>query len=133
MTARLQPLYSRSFDVLCELGLLALSGSDALLHCQIGHSRNLLALGGDRLRKSLELTPEQWASANAFDDALESARQLALATSKWQAETMRQIETQAAMAHAIVTDALNHGLVTDDAGAGRHGSRSRKADHRLAA
>lgn len=132
MTAQLQPLYSRSFDVLCELGLLALSGSDALLHCQMGHGRQLLALGGERLRKNLDLTPEQWASASAFDQALESTRQLAVATAKWQAETMRQIETQAAMAHAIVSDALTHGLVADDAGAGQRSGRGRKAE-RLAA
>lgn len=127
MTPQLQPLYSRSFDVFCELGLLALSGTDALLHCQIDNSRKLLELGGSRLRASLAGSPEDWTPAAALDEAADSARQLAVAASKWQAETMRQIETQAAMARAIVADAMADGA------AGQHAGRGRKTEHRLAA
>lgn len=130
MTPQLEPLYSRSFDVLCELGRLALSGTDALLHCQIDHSRKLLALGGDRLRASLAVSPEAWTTAAALDEAVESARQLTVAASKWQAETMRQIETQAAMAQAIVADAMADNFADR---AGPRAGRGRKAEHRLAA
>lgn len=130
MTNQMEPLYTRSFDVFCELGKLALSGSDALLHCQIDHSRKLLALGGDRLRTGLPASPQAWTTAAALDHAVESARQLALATSQWQAETMRQIETQTAMAQAIVADAMADNFAS---GEGQRAGRGRKAEHRLAA
>lgn len=127
MTPQLQALYSRSFDVFCDLGRLSLSGADALLHCQMDNSRKLLALGGDRLCSSLAASPDEWTAAAALDEAVESARLLTVATSKWQAETMRQIETQAAMARAIVADAMAGSF------AGQHAGRGRKVEHRLAA
>lgn len=134
MTPQMEPLFSRSFDLICDLGVFGLSASDAMLRCQMDHSRNFLALGGDRLRAGLGGRPEQWVAPIALQDAVDSARRCVVVASTWQAETMRLIETQSAKANAILADALADSLAAVQGEAPHAGrGRSRKSEHKLAA
>lgn len=140
MTEQLESLFSRNFETLCELGLLSLSGADGMMRCQLGHTREFLALGGDQLRQACRpLTPEAWQAslATRSQDAAAMARQYSAALSSWQAESMRLLEQQSAAANTLLKQAMNDAFAQAAGEAAEHraapSTRSRKGEHKLAA
>lgn len=139
MTEQLESLFSRNFETICELGLLSLSGADGMMRCQVGHTRQFLALGGDQLRRTCcqPLSFEAWQAslATSAQDTAEMARQYRAAFSSWQAESMRLIERQAAAANNLLKQAMDDlsEVAADSAEHHAAPTRSRKGEHKLAA
>lgn len=141
MTQPLDSLFSHSFEAICDFGLLSLSGADGMMRCQFSHTRELLALGGDRAQRAFALPNlgQEWqaAIAAASQDSLDSARQYTAALSRWQAESMRLIEQQAAAANALLKQSMDEAISDverESAAPGESRSaRSRKGEHKLAA
>lgn len=141
MTQPLDSLFSHSFEAICALGLLSLSGAGGMMRCQFKQTRELLALGGDQAQRAFALpNPGQaWqaAIAAASQDTLDSARQYTAALSRWQAENMRLIEQQAAAANALLNQTMDEAfsdIERESAASGdSRSARSRKGEHKLAA
>lgn len=139
MSEQLESLFSRNFETICELGLLSLSGADGMMRCQLGHARQFLALGGDQLRRTCcqPFSAEAWQAglATSAPDTAEVTRQYSAALSRWQAESMRLVEQQAASANTLLKRAMDDlsEVAADSAEHHATPTRSRKGEHKLAA
>lgn len=136
MTEQLETLFSRNFETLCALGLLSLSGADGMTRCQIGHTRQFLALAGDQLRRTCG-QPEAWPAsfATSAQDSAELTRRYSAALASWQTESLRLIEQQAAAANTLLKQAIDDlpEVAAESAAHRAAATRSRKGEHRLAA
>lgn len=140
MTQNFDDLYSRNFDVCCELGNLGLSGLDELLRCQVGHARAVLAVGGEQLRnaQALSLRPDAMKSllSLSLQETNASARKYLAELSTWQLDAVRLLEMQTRDACAILTGALAETFTAGrEQPAARESAsgRARKGEHQLAA
>lgn len=118
----------RRIDAIRDLGLLTMTGSHALLSCQLDHAKGFLGRRGDHLRQALAEPSgqsEHWTAAlfSLLHEAAESTRECIRLSAAAQAHTMRLLERQTAVYHAvlgeaqeIVVAALANNGVADQAG-----------------